>query len=179
MAIDPPAPITLNLMPVALPPFWARWLMRPLGWPFFSAMALTCLYIIWLERLPGSLIVLFEMIGALVAFGAAWLFRLVTRGILWRTYQRPMDQYRRGSRRFWLAAAVPAVMAIVLLAKIPMYAAFYVSAPALRQAAEDILAKEASAPSPPGSSSYTAKYVCVRPTTSLNLRPGRNGCVWR
>jgi hypothetical protein len=138
-------PPVLSYSSQVLPPRWARLLMRPLGWPFFTLLTLAALYILWQFRVPfanrGPRTISFA-IAAL--FGSLWLLRLILPFVLRRIYRVPQSEFRP---RLW-RYAIPLITALTLILLIqydvPATLAWRLSEPALRRHAQAIFAAEAA-----------------------------------
>jgi hypothetical protein len=126
------------------PPRWVRWLLNPIGWPYFSLLALACLWVLWQFRIPepfvARMVCVFRVIPFLVVL---LLLRLVLRLVLWRVYRRPWRAFLAGFWRFGVPVVVGLVVGLFLYLHLPQKAAWLISEPALRRHAQGLIAAEA------------------------------------
>ncbi|MCL2641488.1 MAG: hypothetical protein FWD53_11625 [Phycisphaerales bacterium] len=142
----PPAPPILEYDSTPLPPRWARWLIRPIGWPLYTASILLALWILWAARLPDNLDVFLIIVFLGGPLAVLYFLRLILSLLLRRIYKNalPPPDRSRNVRRFTLILIVPFVTAMLLILGIPFRLALTISAPALEREALDILADPTS-----------------------------------
>jgi hypothetical protein len=125
-----------------MPPWWARFLMRPVGWVFLGLQGLASLWILWEARLPENVDAIVLGLLCVVAFGVCWIVRLLLRVILWKVYHKPWREFWRGL--WWFGAAILGAGILLLLGElnVPERIAFRASELAMQREAEVILAVE-------------------------------------
>jgi hypothetical protein len=145
MSQQKPDDVVLSYASKVVPPWWARVLLRPLGWPYFSLLTLGCLWILWAFRLPAPFpnvwIPLFAVIPSL---GLLLLLRIVLQLVLWRIYRRPWLAFWAGIWRFGIPVGVGMVVWLAVSLHVPQAVAWRVSEPAMRRHAQRIIATEAA-----------------------------------
>ena len=132
--------------PRELSPF-ARSCLKPVGWPFFCAVAVAAIIVLCSAAAPGAWFFV-TLIGLLVwlIVGLYWGIRVVMLfGMTW--YYRPATS--PGSR-WWLRwliapAAFLAVWGLCAL-DIPLYIAFFISRPAMNNVARQVATSPAAPP---------------------------------
>ncbi len=107
MALTDPTPIELAYARDALPPASLRWLLRPIGWPYFLCAATACLYGLWGARVPGFPSAAFT---SLFILAVIWGLRVGLQLFLGRIYK----QRRSDLRPYALAMLFPAVHGLAL-----------------------------------------------------------------
>ncbi len=125
------------------PPRFARFLLRTLGWPFFTAQIFLTLLLLWLARIPGSLDPLFYGVFLGGPLLLLWILRLLLRTVLWRIYKPTDSHFLRGLIPFALAFIAPILLTILLVCDAPFRLAFLYSQSALER--EALAAKSVAA----------------------------------
>ena len=113
-----PSEAVLSYSKKIVPPWWARQLLKPIGWPN-TLLGLLLLWLVWEARIPDSSIDSF--IGALlifIPFGLVWLLRLVLRIILQPSIGTAQLSHR-GGWRFLIPVALALLTWILLAADLP------------------------------------------------------------
>jgi hypothetical protein len=145
MSQPSPGDVVLSYSHEVVPPWWARVLLRPIGWPYFLLLGIACLWLFWAFRIPApfeaELITIFFVIPF---FGILWLLRIVLRLVLWRIYRRPWGLFPVGLWRFGVPLGVGLFMVLILYLRVPQGIAWRLSESALRRHAQAILAAEAA-----------------------------------
>jgi hypothetical protein len=137
-----PDPAILSYTQQATPPLFARLLMRPLGWIYFSTLALACLCALWFHRIPDSFSGALFTIALVAVFSILLLLRALLQVVLFRIYRRPWASFRPW--RYAFPFAIAAVMAFLLATGLPARLAFSCSEPAMRAEAQRLLALRAA-----------------------------------
>jgi hypothetical protein len=159
-----------------VPPGWARWLMRPVGWPYFSLFALACLWLLWEFRIPDPFpATMFYIVGASF-FGMLLLLRLLLRAVLWRVYRRPRQAFLAGLWRFGVPVGVGLAVWLFLYLQLPQKAAWLLSEPALRRHAQGLIATEAArVPPATAPTKLPPQWVGLYPMSDITYFPDVRG----
>ena len=152
MSNNPLEPTVLSYSSQVVPPGWARWLMRPIGWPFFAVMSVTALWILWRFRIPSPALpanTFIPFIGFIIALGVVWFLRLVLALVLCGIYRTPWKGFRT---RLW-RSGIPPVVALSLVVSIRYHVlevlAWELSESAMHHRAESVIAAERAKMPPP------------------------------
>ena len=147
-----------------VPPGWARWLMRPIGWPFFTGMGLAALWMLWAFRLPEHYAVSRLGILMVALVPVIWFLRLVLRLVLFRVYRRPWRDFFSTLWRFGIPVGVAVLVYACLFYKVPEVWAWRLSEPSFRRYALKIRGAETAKTSP-------ARTAFLYPGTWIGLYP--------
>jgi hypothetical protein len=140
-ASDPPV---LSYSSHVVPPRWACWLMRPIGWPYFTLAGLTAFWIFWQFRLPKPHPISRAALFIVLFVAAIWFLRLGLRLVLFRIYRRPWRELRVTLWRYEIPVLVAALVYACLHYDLPEAWAWRLSEPALRSHAQEIIAAESA-----------------------------------
>ncbi len=167
----------LDYSSLVVPPRWARWLLNPIGWPYFSLMVIACAGVLWECRVPepfGAWIVAVVLVAP--SFGILLLLRLVLRLILWRIYRRPWRAFVEGLWRFGVPVGVGLILWGLLYLKVPEKVAWRISEPALRRHAQRLITTEAArVPPATAPAVFPHQWVGLYPMYDITYFPDVRG----
>jgi len=131
-------PPILNYSSIPELPWLARWLMRPLGWPFFVLTAAACVWMLWECRVSSQNWEEAEF-GFLI-LAIIWVFRAGFRAMFFAIYRLPMLEHWQGFIPFGIALWIPVIMLILISTHMPARLAFHYSKGDLQRLAASALA---------------------------------------
>jgi len=160
-------PPILNYCSIPELPWLARWLMRPLGWPFFLLATAACLWMFW-ECRTSSRNWTEAAIGFLI-LAIIWIFRAGIRALLFAIYRLSWIEHWQKFTTFSIALCIPVLMVILILTHVPERLAFHISKNALQRFADSTLS---------GTRPSTPTTAGCLPIEEISVSQGSNTIIY-
>jgi hypothetical protein len=170
------APPILPYSHHAEPPTFARILMRPVGWIYFSFLGICALWLLWRIRIPDSFSAhVFMVIGGTIFLSIAGL-RLILHAVLIRIYRKPWSPFWSGTIRTAIVVAIGVIFIALRGFEVVPWIAFKFSESAMRAEAQAILLREP--PSGEAISYYPGKTLGILPMGEISFDRSRKSVTF-
>ncbi len=117
---------------------FARWWLRPIGWPMFTAVGMVAVWLLWLGLHPSLYYMadVFLLFYFWMAVGFAYLARTLIRRFVASTVDAPATPVASAWRREAMLFSIPLIVTLLIALRVPLRIGFLTARPGLTRLVE-------------------------------------------